>query len=61
MFDRFVVGNGLFDDLDLSGGNELGDELAGFEVAPVVVRAVTQSFIVFAVAVVSAAGHPPPL
>ena len=41
VLDGFVVGDGLFDDLDLSGGNELGDEFAGFKVAPVGVRAVT--------------------
>jgi len=45
VFDRFVVGNGLFDDLDLDGGHELGDELAGFEVAPVVVGAVALGMI----------------
>ena len=61
MLDGFVVGDRLFDDLDLGGGHELGDELTCAEVAPVVIRAVSLFFIFFAVAVVPAASHPPAL
>jgi hypothetical protein len=57
-FDGSVVGDGLFDDPGLGGGQELGHELAVFEMAPVVIGAVSLFFIVFAAAVVPTAGHP---
>ena len=55
------VCDGLFDDLGLSRGQKLSDELAVLEMTPIVVRAVPLVFTVFAATVMPTAGHPPPV